>query len=136
MSSSSRELIPLPEPAPAPAEAPQPPAAGEDVFSAPTEPPLRNRRTMPGYFPTGETPSNSPATAIDSLTDDRDVVEGSPRSLAEALLKRSQFRMSQFSASQNSSSTPARTVIRSDPTMITTFDPADRELYDLWAPKR
>ena len=26
-------------------------------------------------------------------------------------------------------------VIRSDPTMTTCFDPADKELYDLWAPK-
>ncbi|KAI0771607.1 hypothetical protein BD413DRAFT_58375 [Trametes elegans] len=32
--------------------------------------------------------------------------------------------------------TPARKVtIRADPAMVTCFDPADRELYDLWAPK-
>ncbi|KAK7060586.1 hypothetical protein VNI00_001352 [Paramarasmius palmivorus] len=26
-------------------------------------------------------------------------------------------------------------VIRSDPSLLTCFDPADKELYDLWAPK-
>ncbi|KAF9534269.1 hypothetical protein CPB83DRAFT_902222 [Crepidotus variabilis] len=26
--------------------------------------------------------------------------------------------------------------IRSDPSMLTCFDPADKELYELWAPKR
>ncbi|KAI0750700.1 hypothetical protein C8Q80DRAFT_525175 [Daedaleopsis nitida] len=32
--------------------------------------------------------------------------------------------------------TPARKVtIRADPAILTCFDPADRELYDLWAPK-
>ncbi|KAK7061777.1 hypothetical protein R3P38DRAFT_675344 [Favolaschia claudopus] len=32
--------------------------------------------------------------------------------------------------------TPARrTLVRSDPSILTAFDPADRELYDLWAPK-
>ncbi|PPR07049.1 hypothetical protein CVT26_005250 [Gymnopilus dilepis] len=36
----------------------------------------------------------------------------------------------------NSSITPRRILIRSDPTMLTCFDPADKELYDLWAPKR
>ncbi|KAI0832398.1 hypothetical protein BC628DRAFT_1309269 [Trametes gibbosa] len=33
--------------------------------------------------------------------------------------------------------TPARkVVIRSDPSLVTCFDPADKELYDLWAPKQ
>ncbi|KAK0453758.1 hypothetical protein EV421DRAFT_1897750 [Armillaria borealis] len=33
--------------------------------------------------------------------------------------------------------TPTRRVlVRSDPALLTCFDPADRELYDLWAPKR
>ncbi|KAJ7908303.1 hypothetical protein B0H13DRAFT_2331550 [Mycena leptocephala] len=32
--------------------------------------------------------------------------------------------------------TPAtKTLVRSDPSILTAFDPADRELYDLWAPK-
>ncbi|CAL1700727.1 unnamed protein product [Somion occarium] len=32
--------------------------------------------------------------------------------------------------------TPARRImIRADPTLVTCFDPADKELYDLWAPK-
>ncbi|KAK0190832.1 hypothetical protein F5146DRAFT_570382 [Armillaria mellea] len=33
--------------------------------------------------------------------------------------------------------TPTRRVlVRSDPALLTCFDPADKELYDLWAPKR
>lgn len=28
-----------------------------------------------------------------------------------------------------------RFMIRTDPTLSTTFDPADKELYDLWVPK-
>ncbi|KAF8913954.1 hypothetical protein CPB84DRAFT_1840728 [Gymnopilus junonius] len=32
--------------------------------------------------------------------------------------------------------TPRRTLIRSDPSLLTCFDLADKELYDLWAPKR
>ncbi|KAG2013592.1 hypothetical protein CC2G_010488 [Coprinopsis cinerea AmutBmut pab1-1] len=37
----------------------------------------------------------------------------------------------------SSTTTPTRqVVIRADPSLITCFDPADRELYDLWAPKR
>ncbi|THH08653.1 hypothetical protein EW145_g2563 [Phellinidium pouzarii] len=28
-----------------------------------------------------------------------------------------------------------RVIIRADPTLVTCFDPADKELYDLWAPK-
>ncbi|KAF8914696.1 hypothetical protein CPB85DRAFT_1433686 [Mucidula mucida] len=31
--------------------------------------------------------------------------------------------------------TPNRKTIRSDPALLTCFDPSDRELYDLWAPK-
>ncbi|KAJ7507880.1 hypothetical protein B0H11DRAFT_2314748 [Mycena galericulata] len=27
-----------------------------------------------------------------------------------------------------------KTLVRSDPSILTAFDPADRELYDLWAP--
>ncbi|KAH8113277.1 hypothetical protein DFH11DRAFT_330429 [Phellopilus nigrolimitatus] len=29
-----------------------------------------------------------------------------------------------------------RVIIRVDPTLVTCFDPADKELYDLWAPKQ
>ncbi|PIL37132.1 hypothetical protein GSI_00824 [Ganoderma sinense ZZ0214-1] len=33
--------------------------------------------------------------------------------------------------------TPARKVIiRADPTLFTCFDPVDKDLYDLWAPKQ
>lgn len=33
--------------------------------------------------------------------------------------------------------TPGRkVVIRSDPSLVSCFDPADKELYDLWVPKQ
>ncbi|KZW04215.1 hypothetical protein EXIGLDRAFT_758511 [Exidia glandulosa HHB12029] len=32
------------------------------------------------------------------------------------------------------SAAPRRTILRGDPTLHTTFSPADKELYDLWAP--
>lgn len=33
--------------------------------------------------------------------------------------------------------TPGRkVVVRSDPSLVTCFDPADKELYDLWVPKQ
>ena len=31
--------------------------------------------------------------------------------------------------------TPSRLVVRSDPSILTCFDPADKEIYELWAPK-
>jgi hypothetical protein len=36
----------------------------------------------------------------------------------------------------NVSNLPRPNVIRADPTMTTCFDPADKELYDLWAPTK
>ncbi|RDX55596.1 hypothetical protein OH76DRAFT_1552019 [Lentinus brumalis] len=40
------------------------------------------------------------------------------------------------SAPPSALGTPARKVIiRADPAIVTCFDPADRELYDLWAPR-
>ncbi|KAI6152104.1 hypothetical protein BKA82DRAFT_4107173 [Pisolithus tinctorius] len=41
-----------------------------------------------------------------------------------------------FLRSQSSTFLGARrTVIRTDTTLLTSFDPADKQLYDLWAPK-
>ncbi|KIM46126.1 hypothetical protein M413DRAFT_304153 [Hebeloma cylindrosporum] len=30
---------------------------------------------------------------------------------------------------------PSRLLVRSDPSILTCFDPSDKELYELWAPK-
>ncbi|KAH9853491.1 hypothetical protein C2E23DRAFT_728155 [Lenzites betulinus] len=43
------------------------------------------------------------------------------------------------SAPSSAFGTPAsarKVVIRADPALVTCFDPADKELYDLWAPKQ
>ncbi|KAF9268032.1 hypothetical protein L218DRAFT_954424 [Marasmius fiardii PR-910] len=49
------------------------------------------------------------------------------------------LRNSIFSGSSSSviPGTPIsrKPVVRSDPSLITCFDPADKELYDLWAPQ-
>ncbi|RPD67183.1 hypothetical protein L226DRAFT_608419 [Lentinus tigrinus ALCF2SS1-7] len=40
------------------------------------------------------------------------------------------------SAPPSALGTPARKIIiRADPAILTCFDPADKELYDLWAPR-
>ncbi|KAF8238734.1 hypothetical protein L208DRAFT_204889 [Tricholoma matsutake] len=38
-----------------------------------------------------------------------------------------------FATSTNGSS--RQLVVRSDPSLLTCFDPSDKELYDLWAPQ-
>ncbi|OSD04232.1 hypothetical protein PYCCODRAFT_1466202 [Trametes coccinea BRFM310] len=40
------------------------------------------------------------------------------------------------SAPASTFGTPRKVMIRADPAMVTCFDPADKELYDLWAPKQ
>ncbi|KAI0375619.1 hypothetical protein BV20DRAFT_933053 [Pilatotrama ljubarskyi] len=41
------------------------------------------------------------------------------------------------SAPPSAFGTPSRKVIiRADPALVTCFDPADKELYDLWAPRQ
>ncbi|KAF9464495.1 hypothetical protein BDZ94DRAFT_1308005 [Collybia nuda] len=46
---------------------------------------------------------------------------------------RSTFR-TVFAASTNISG--RKLAVRSDPSLLTCFDPLDKELYDLWAPKK
>ncbi|KAI0092848.1 hypothetical protein BDY19DRAFT_926687 [Irpex rosettiformis] len=46
------------------------------------------------------------------------------------------LRLGHSTNSMNFSPPIRKPVIRSDPSIITCFDPADKELYDLWAPKR
>ncbi|KAL1946821.1 hypothetical protein VTO73DRAFT_14925 [Trametes versicolor] len=41
------------------------------------------------------------------------------------------------SAPTSAYGTPARKItVRADPALVTCFDPSDRELYDLWAPRQ
>ncbi|KAJ3789110.1 hypothetical protein GGU11DRAFT_764347 [Lentinula aff. detonsa] len=41
-----------------------------------------------------------------------------------------------FPSSNTSLIGTRKPAIRADPSMLTCFDPADKELYDLWAPKK
>ncbi|KIK68081.1 hypothetical protein GYMLUDRAFT_69084 [Collybiopsis luxurians FD-317 M1] len=43
---------------------------------------------------------------------------------------------SMFAGSNIGTPNSRKPVIRADPSMLTCFDPADRELYDLWVPKK
>ncbi|KIY74068.1 hypothetical protein CYLTODRAFT_448274 [Cylindrobasidium torrendii FP15055 ss-10] len=57
--------------------------------------------------------------------------EGTPFLQADSRLAREASRSTFIGVA-----TPGKKVIRTDPAMLTCFDPADRELYDLWAPTR
>ncbi|KZT20358.1 hypothetical protein NEOLEDRAFT_1140809 [Neolentinus lepideus HHB14362 ss-1] len=122
------------------APSPPPGLSGDIFFLTTPETAMRVRlkRSMPGYLQMG-TESNTPSTTVSpsstiaslplSTTD-----PGTPRSFSEALANRSQYRPTGQYATENGSR--MRIVIRTDPTSATCFDPADKELYDLWAPKR
>ncbi|KAJ7754254.1 hypothetical protein DFH07DRAFT_823436 [Mycena maculata] len=89
--------------------------------------------------------SNEPVTPLQGGPDTRMAGEFGPGndSPTSTLSESASFRFndstsrSAFRATFTpASGTPSRkTLMRSDPSILTTFDPADRELYDLWAPK-
>lgn len=50
----------------------------------------------------------------------------------------SDSRLAREAARSNfpSLATPTKKTIRVDPSLLSCFDPSDKELYDLWAPKQ
>ncbi|KAI0938090.1 hypothetical protein AcV7_003378 [Taiwanofungus camphoratus] len=63
--------------------------------------------------------------------------DASPTSTTLSNLSRSVFRATLPMTTSSSFGTPGHKVtIRADPSLVTCFDPIDKELYDLWAPKR
>ncbi|KAJ6539402.1 hypothetical protein B0H19DRAFT_1178842 [Mycena capillaripes] len=85
--------------------------------------------------------SNDPTTPLRGS--ERGIVGEGNDSPTSTLSESASFRFSD-SASRSAfratftpaTGTPAKkTLVRSDPSILTAFDPADRELYDLWAPK-
>ncbi|KAG7096891.1 hypothetical protein E1B28_004297 [Marasmius oreades] len=93
---------------------------------------MSNNPGTPQHRSQTSTSSGSPASTLDSETPLQP-----PRSHESS--RGLSLRNSIFSGSSSSVSpgTPIsrKPVIRSDPSIITSFDPADKELYDLWAPK-
>ncbi|KII95142.1 hypothetical protein PLICRDRAFT_128652 [Plicaturopsis crispa FD-325 SS-3] len=89
---------------------------------------LRNRSVNPSPLNTsGGAPQQSSPTLTDSTASfRRESVgpDGTPQSLFRA------------TAVNLGTPTTHRIVIRADPALVTCFDPADRELYDLWVPKK
>ncbi|KAI0335448.1 hypothetical protein GY45DRAFT_799162 [Cubamyces sp. BRFM 1775] len=84
---------------------------------------LRNRST-PGRGENGQAGDASPTSS--TISNLSRILEPS-RSLYRPIP----------SAPPSAFGTPARKVtVRADPALVTCFDPADRELYDLWAPKQ
>ncbi|KAJ7638871.1 hypothetical protein FB45DRAFT_904108 [Roridomyces roridus] len=72
--------------------------------------------------------SNEPATPLRGSNASRMAGELSPAStLSETSFN---FRASTFTPIAT-----RKTLIRADPAILTAFDPADRELYNLWSPK-
>ncbi|KAH9899888.1 hypothetical protein C8Q73DRAFT_787733 [Cubamyces lactineus] len=85
---------------------------------------LRNRGTTPTRGENGQAGDASPTSS--TISNLSRILEPS-RSLYRPIP----------SAPPSAFGTPARKVtIRADPALVTCFDPADRELYDLWAPKQ
>ncbi|KAF8845880.1 hypothetical protein BDN67DRAFT_1007129 [Paxillus ammoniavirescens] len=95
------------------------PGNGPPFVSAPSTPNLRNRTTnfteKVSASPTSTTMSDSSVSfhATDNSSQTAD------------------FRVHP-SAGFGS---PRKTIIRSDPTLLTCFDPADKQLHDLWVPR-
>ncbi|KAJ7283589.1 hypothetical protein C8J57DRAFT_1498627 [Mycena rebaudengoi] len=90
-------------------------------FSSDPSTPLRSRTSGDALHMTGEL-NDSPTSTLSESTSFRFNDSAS----------RSSFRATFTPAS----GTPSRKIIvRSDPSIWTAFDPADKELYDLWAPK-
>ena len=79
---------------------------------------------------------NSPAQPAEASPSSATARTGSvPRGLDTGGF-RSAMVSSTHSFSLSSTAPPPRQlVIRADPALATCFDPADKELYDLWAPK-
>ncbi|KAJ7904575.1 hypothetical protein B0H14DRAFT_2663488 [Mycena olivaceomarginata] len=95
-------------------------AGSSRQFSTDPETPLRGTESrMAGEFGPG---NDSPTSTLSESTSFR----------FNDSTSRSAFRATYTPAA----GTPAqKTLVRSDPSILTAFDPADRELYDLWAPK-
>ncbi|KAH7887688.1 hypothetical protein F5I97DRAFT_1926109 [Phlebopus sp. FC_14] len=83
------------------------------LSSAPSSPNLRNRN------PFAETVATSPTSV--TMSDASVGLNDTPQTAFRS-------HPAGFTGSRKST-------IRSDPALVTCFDPADRRLYDLWAPK-
>ncbi|GJE84224.1 hypothetical protein PsYK624_003000 [Phanerochaete sordida] len=96
---------------------------GRERVPEPTTPDLRNRRSSPGSSPL-RPGQISPTTTIS--TGSSNVFEPSLHSVLSS--RPSTNPIASFQ-------TARKAIIRADPALVTCFDPADKELYDLWAPK-
>ncbi|KAJ3475438.1 hypothetical protein NLI96_g11838 [Meripilus lineatus] len=114
MASSAQVAPPSTSPAPGP--------------SSPTNN-LRNRQTNnepePTSAPTSPTVSNTSQPAFDPT-------RAGYRSLLPSFPSTSTDGVNVI----NLNTPPRKFVLRSDPAMVSCFDPADKELYNLWAPRR
>ncbi|KAH9844289.1 uncharacterized protein C8Q71DRAFT_852787 [Rhodofomes roseus] len=88
----------------------------------------------------GTTDSNLRSRFFGSRFGDAEPTPGdaSPTSTTlSSVFNRSSIPLSASSALSSNFDNPKRKItIRADPTLVTCFDTADKELYDLWAPKR
>ncbi|KAI0699459.1 hypothetical protein BC835DRAFT_1412643 [Cytidiella melzeri] len=105
---------------------------GRDV---PTDPDasLRNRRPS--------TPQPGSPRPAENASPPSSATASTSGNISRALDSRPSLRLSALQSAQNMQlmniGTPVRKlVVRSDPSIVTCFDPADKELYELWAPKR
>ncbi|KAF5363818.1 hypothetical protein D9756_000434 [Leucocoprinus leucothites] len=108
-----------------------PTTAGRFSASNPSTPTKARVTAQSQQSPMAGSFGGSPASTFSSST-----TTGTPSGQPDA--SQTPFR-SLFAAAKRSSAPaePQRQLyVRADPTLLTCFDPADKELYDLWAPKR
>ena len=80
---------------------------------------------------------DSPAQAAEPSPSSATARTGSvPRGLESGGLRSAMVSSAHSFSLISTAPPPRQLVIRSDPALVTCFDPADKELYDLWAPKR
>ncbi|CAA7259819.1 unnamed protein product [Cyclocybe aegerita] len=84
------------------------------------------------------TPNTGPRRDLNNVSIfPRTVEETSPSSTLSGSVSGGPLRLDTRLSMRNIPGVPTRAlVVRADPSMLTCFDPADKELYDLWAPSR
>ncbi|KAJ3722866.1 hypothetical protein FB446DRAFT_782946 [Lentinula raphanica] len=81
---------------------------------------------------TNSNESSSPSSTLSGSSNN--ILSTSLHTLAQEASRTSLRGM--FPSSNSNIIGTRKPIIRSDPSILTCFDPADKELYDLWAPKK
>ncbi|KAL0949496.1 hypothetical protein HGRIS_009550 [Hohenbuehelia grisea] len=109
-------------------------AAPTSPSGAPTTPVsgMRNRANPTSQHVAGEYIPDDPSPTLSSASASPDGGNGfAPHHLNDPIARTTAFRAAQIQPATR------KVTMRSDPVLLTSFDPiAEKELYELWAPKR